>query len=46
MSDITIEIDDTDHLNLAADDGMTRLTAGLTQNDRDRLERVERERRT
>ncbi|MBN35630.1 MAG: hypothetical protein CMM46_12845 [Rhodospirillaceae bacterium] len=46
MSDITIEMDDTDHLHLAADDGMTRLTAGLTQNDRDRLERVERERRT
>ena len=45
LSDITIEIDDTDHLHLAADDGMTRLTAGMSAGDRERLDRVERERR-
>lgn len=46
LSDITIEIDDTDHLHLAAEDGMTRLTAGMSAGDRERLDRVERERRT
>jgi len=46
LRDITIEIDDTDHLHLAADDGVTRLTAGMSAADRARLDRVERERRT
>jgi len=46
MRDITVEIDVADHLHLADDDGITRLTAGMSGADRERLDRVERERRT
>ncbi len=45
MRDITIEIDDTD-LHLAAEDGVTRLTAGMSDRDQAKLHQVERERRT
>ena len=42
MEDLTVEIDLSDHLNLAANDAMARLATGISREAREEFEAAER----